>query len=306
MLHRTTLLALCPVALVALVSQLGCQGDRDSSGLRTPSTDPGDLFDSPPDDSAATGGAGGEGSSGAAGATNGDSDENPELPSIAGGHYCVISADCGPGEFCDLGECINVCESDADCEGDQACSERGRCIEAGSEDRDPAPITEKVGTVTVNPTSVQLTEDDSKLVLTLHNHSDAPLAYRVELIGPHLSIAEPRGEIDEDGILSIDVDPEGLEGLEAFGTVHIYTELGNLVVDAPIRVGMTDTYQGVLRYGSGAVPFGNASLFLELQEHNGDVEVRVDPERSLLFPESLGTAGGRGIYTVSDGLEFTL
>src|SRR5690606_12715756 len=37
-----------------------------------------------------------------------------------------------------------------------------------------------------------------------------------------------------------------------------------------------------------------------------DVEVRVEPQHSLLFPESFGLAGGRGIFTVSDGLEFTI
>lgn len=229
-----------------------------------------------------------------------------ESPATPGGLYCVISADCASGKFCDLGECVTNCAADADCEDGLECSPRGRCMQPDEVDHDPPPVTDYAGVVSVAPTSIHLTEVDEHLELRLSTDADEPVKYRVEVVGPHLSITEPRGSIEGDTTVTVDVDPDAVQGLEAFGTVHIYTSLGNLVVDAPIRVGMTDAYQGVLRYESGGVPFGTASMNLELQEQNGDVEVRVDPHGSLLFPESFGQAGGRGIFTVSEGLEFNL
>lgn len=277
------------VACLFVSAALGCQGESSPTGMQRTQPD-----------------ANLTGAAGAAPAEHEAEKEPDQGGEAKGGPYCIISADCATGMFCDLGECVTECTSDLECAGNQQCSRRGRCLAPGEDRHDPPPVAEKIGTMTVRPTSFLLTDKDTSFEIRLETAAVDPVDYRVELSGPHLSLAKPRGQIEGDEILRIDVDPNQVKGFGAFGSLHIYTDLGNLVVDAPIRVGITDSYAGVLRYTAGGMLFGQASLGLELQEQNGDVEVRVDPERSLLFPESLGTAGGRGIFTVSEGLQFTI
>ncbi len=220
---------------------------------------------------------------------------------------CVISADCPAGSHCDLGECVQACHDENPCEGDAVCSARGRCIEEGEEDVDPPVATEKVGEVSVEQPSVLLTESDTRLRITLESTSKDPVRYRVVPNGPHLSIEEPRGEFVETTTIELDVDSSELSGRDVPGTVRIRTTLGDLTVDCPIRAGMTGTYEGSMRYFVGDVPLGDTRVVFDLLEDHGDVSVRIDPDRSLLFPAADGEPSyGVGIFTVSEGLEFTV
>jgi hypothetical protein len=235
------------------------------------------------------------------------SDPPPPLEQGGDAELCIISADCASGSHCDLGECVQNCHRDNPCEEGLICSARARCLDEGAEDIDPAPPTEKAGDVQVDPTATVLTEEDDRLLIRLTSSSREAVRYRIVTSAPYLSVQEPRGEFEEEVVLEIDVHSDGLQGRHMPGTVRILTNLGELTVDAPIRTGMTGAYEGSLEYYAGDVPLGQARLALDLLETNGDVQVRVHRDQSLLFPSESGEdTYGRGIFTVTGGVEFRI
>jgi hypothetical protein len=237
--------------------------------------------------------------------TSEDADAGPDA--VSGVRQCVLSADCSAGTHCDLGECVQRCSRHNACATGLTCSDRGRCLEPGALDSDPPVSSKKLGELGVSPADVLLTEKDERLRLTLSSNSKEPVRYRVVSSAPHLSIAEPRGQFMDELVIELDVDSARTSALDVAGTVRIITNLGELVVDAPLRVGMSGHYEGVMRYELGDVPLGEAQMVVDLQEEGGDVSVAIDPERSLLFPAIDGEATyGEGIYTLSEGLEVTV
>ncbi|HEX9298213.1 MAG TPA: hypothetical protein VF881_20375, partial [Polyangiaceae bacterium] len=60
-----------------------------------------------------------------------------------------------------------------------------------------------------------------------------------------------------------------------------------------------------LHYQAGSVPLGAAHLSMQLIDTSGNVAVRIDPDQSLLFPQSQGDPTGYGTYAASSGLEIT-
>jgi hypothetical protein len=255
-------------------------------------------------DAVAAGGAG----AGAAAAGAGAAGSNVGPPEPATGNSaCVISADCPDGQHCDLGECIQSCSTEQPCSGELVCSARGRCLQAEAPDADPAPSPEQLGSVTVQPSSVVLTDQDESLFLTLSSTSPEPVRYRVQVDAPHLRIDQPRGDFTEQTSIQLAVDTASLTGRDVVGTVRIFTTLGDLSVSAPMHVGVTGTYHGALRYDGGMVSLGETRVALDIIENNGDVSVRVDPDSSLLFPRSdAGDATGRGSYSRGQGLRFVI
>ncbi|HEX4476890.1 MAG TPA: hypothetical protein VH142_17495 [Polyangiaceae bacterium] len=229
------------------------------------------------------------------------------------GDPCVFSADCTAGVHCDLGECAADCTASLPCAGGKTCSSRGRCLGTGESDDDPPPVTTRTGTVHADPASAALTDDDTSLVIHLTTDSKDTVRYRVELDAPYLSIDQDRGQFQYETTLALKVDGSSHSGQDVAGSVHIFTTLGDVLVEAPMKVGLTGTYQGVMSYdGSGSTgtpsaPLGTSQLVLDVFEHNGAMTVQADPARSLLFPAIGGNAAtGRGSFTLTDGAQFSL
>lgn len=230
-------------------------------------------------------------------------------PARVDGHApCVLSADCARGQHCDLGECIQECSVDAPCASGESCSPRGRCLGPGEQDADPPPVVSRAGTVSVEAPSVPLTERDDALVVHLTTDAKAAVRYRVVVDAPYLVVAEPRGEFLGETVLKLAVDPARVAGHDLSGSVRILTTLGDVVVSAPMKAGLTGRYQGSLAYGDGDSPLGTTHLRLDVAERNGDVSVRIDPTESLLFPalEKDQAPVGHGAFTYQGGMDVLL
>ncbi len=210
---------------------------------------------------------------------------------------CVISADCPSGTHCDLGECVQQCNTEQPCAGSTSCSARARCLSPDQPDNDPEPSATYGGSVQVDPTMVQLSDADESFSISLTSASKEPVRYRVVLVGPHLRVSEPRGEFVGSKKLEVAVSRQGLSGLDVPGTVQIKTSLGDVVVDAPLHIGLTGRYQGTLHYDGAALDLGSARIAIDIIEKNGDVSLRMDPTASLLFPATAaGDTTGFGTY----------
>lgn len=210
---------------------------------------------------------------------------------------CVISADCPTGSHCDLGECVQQCNAQASCNGGLTCSPRARCLAPSESDADPEPTTTYAGSITTSPSAILLTEADGKLSIEMTATSSETVRYRVVLAAPHLTIAEPRGEFVGKTTVSIDVHPELAATLDQPGTIRILTTLGEVVVDAPVHVGVTGRYQGSLHYGGDTLALGAARVSLDVSEKAGNVSARIDGKTSLLFPATAaGDTTGHGDF----------
>ncbi len=228
-------------------------------------------------------------------------------PPVTTSAACIISADCPAGTHCDLGQCIQTCNTVDPCTGENTCSPRGRCIGAEEKDSDPEPTSTKIGAVRAEQSEFLLTDRDTRVEVKLAADSTAPVRYRIELNAPHLKIAQLRGEFTGSTTLVFDVMTAGLSGRDIAGSIRIITTLGEVVVNAPIHVGLTGTYHGALRYDGGPAHLGDVQLALDILEKDGEAKVRVDSKRSLLFPPtSGGETTGRGSFTIADGLDVTL
>lgn len=232
--------------------------------------------------------------------------EPPEPSKVS--DACIISADCPAGTHCDLGECVQACNSKQACDKGLACSVRARCIEPESEDQDPGPVTEHAGTVKVEASSLEIDERDTSFELKLESDTDDLVSYRVEVKAPFLRLEDDeRGEFAGSARLRFSVDTNAVTGTRASGVVVVHTSLGAVTVNPSIRVGLTGRYQGTMRYTAGKTPLGDVGVAFDMLDKGGSVHVRVDPERSMTFPEAAGGAvTGRGVFTFTDGLALTL
>ncbi len=233
---------------------------------------------------------------------------NPPPPGPSDAHpACVISADCPTGTHCDLAECIQSCSTVDPCTGELSCSPRGRCAPSGAPDADPKPPAQHVGDVQATPTRFALTGSDKSFSVKLTASSTSSVRYRVQVRGPHLSIDAVRGEFTGSTTLVFKVDVTKLAGRDVAGSVKIFTSLGDVMIDAPIHVGLTGSYQGTFQYNGGPIALGDTRFAVDLIEANGDVTARVDSKKSMLFPASAaGESTGHGTYSTSEGLDLTL
>lgn len=238
-------------------------------------------------------------------ACSSEPDRGPVKPPSAVTEHpmCVISADCPAGSHCDLGECIQECNAEVSCSGELSCSPRARCLAPNEKDEDPIPTGEYAGGVSISASSVLLGDADETFQIELSSSASDSVKYRVVPVAPHIAIDEPRGEFTGKTTLTLRVVRDGLVGIDVPGSVKILTSLGDLVVDAPLHIGLTGRYQGTLRYDGGAVSLGAARVAFDVIEKNGDVSVRADSSASLLFPATAaGDTTGHGTY---DGTSFT-
>jgi hypothetical protein len=225
---------------------------------------------------------------------------------------CIVSLDCPSGTHCDLGACTQDCSNERPCGPGKVCGPRARCIEQGQVDRDAVPDGGFAGTFSVTPSSVALSPRSSAFHVKVTTRDVAPAAeipFRVELRGAHLSVAADRGTIKGGTIdIAIAVDPSKVTAPRAEGTITILTPLGNAEVAAPIEMGISGGYHGVLAFdGAGQAQLGNFPFVLALSESNGAIVASADPTRTAtLFDARYGAARGAGVVGPGGTVELTL
>jgi hypothetical protein len=250
------------------------------------------------------GGGGGDDNGGGPGGPGGP---GAPPPPVSDHPACVISADCPASQHCDLDECVQDCNTDALCSDGKTCTPRARCADPGAADSDPTPSPHYSGALTATPSTIALTDKDKTFEVQLSASTSDVVRYRIELDAPHLSIAEVRGDFSKTTTLVFAVNTAALKGRDVPGTVTLHTTLGKVVVNAPIHVGITGSYQGSLRFDGGPTSLGETRIGVDVIEKAGNVSMHIDPKKSLLFPSMpIGDATGVGAFTVSNGVDVTV
>ncbi|MGC4070800.1 MAG: hypothetical protein QM784_40225 [Polyangiaceae bacterium] len=263
-------------------------------------------FETPRDKhESAEGGEGGTNAAESTTSTSGGANSNtvaqvsaPPLP-ISEHPICIVSADCPTGTHCDLGECVQACNTTQSCGSDSFCSARARCVSRKEDDVDVTPDGKFKGVLSARASANLLSELDTQLTVTLtSSKADVPVRYRVQVEGPHLSVAQPRGEFKGTTTVQVAVNGAQFAGQDLPGTIRIFSDLGEISVAANLHAGLKGLYRGALSYDDGAIALGDARVRIALDEVDGGVLAWIDPSESLLFPEDaksgLSSATGSG------------
>jgi hypothetical protein len=254
-------------------------------------------------------GADAQGNTGAAGMpaagapSNTEPDRDVEVPPVEGGRSCVLHIDCVAGTYCDLNVCRQDCNTEEPCERGETCSPRGQCTASGDVESE-RPVLDHAGSVTASPLAIELDEADTSFELALSSDSLEAVEYRVEVKAPFLRLLDAaRSSFEHATTLRFAVDPTQVDPGVTAGNVLVHTSLGTLSAHPSLRVGLSGSYQGVLRYDADWAPFGEVSLVVDIADEHGDLKLQIDPELSMTFPDTgSGAARGRGIYTLSEGV----
>jgi hypothetical protein len=207
-------------------------------------------------------------------------------PAVSEHPICIVSADCPAGTHCDLGECVQACNIARPCESNQFCSARARCVSRTEEDVDVTPDGKFKGVLSAKTSASALSELDTQLSVTLtSSQADVPVRYRIQVEGPHLSVAEPRGEFKGSTTIQVAVSGAKFSGQDVPGTIRIFSDLGETALAANLHAGLKGLYRGALSYDDGAIALGDARVRIALDEIDGGVLAWIDPSESLLFPE---------------------
>jgi hypothetical protein len=237
------------------------------------------------------------------------SDDPPSAPPKPRADHpvCVVSADCPAGTHCDLGECVQSCNTEQPCDSSMACSARARCLPPEQPDVEQATPAPPQGVLTVTPKSALLKPGDTELLLHLTSSTGEPVRYRLEASGAHLKVDEPRGSFVGSTDVRVRVDRTAVQGVAADGSVRIVSTIGDTMIDAPLQAGLGGYYHGTMSY-QAPLALGSASLAIDLTQRASDVQVRVDPAASTLFPTTAEQpVTGQGRVTEADGvLDFTI
>jgi hypothetical protein len=170
-------------------------------------------------------------------------------------------------------------------------------------DVDPEPVVKQVGELRVTPQSVLLTDRTALTQITVISSAAGPVKYRVIPSGSHLVVAKDSGEFTGKTLIDVELNTTGLAGQQLAGSVLIKSELGDAVVNLPVKVGMSGVYEGSLTYELGNLQLGKADLRIAIYDDGAGQAVGVvDAGRSLLFPTvggepaaGVGTARGTSV-----------
>lgn len=281
---------------------LACGGPAPTEAIATPA-DAGAGGDASTENT----GAAGTSAAGTPPVLDPDPDPDPNTPPLDDGRACLLHIDCAAGNYCDLNVCRQDCNDETPCENGAKCSDRGQCTASGDVESE-VPVLEHTGVVSATPVAVELSESDTSFEISLASDSLEAVDYRVEVKAPFLRLLDPqRSAFRQAATLRFAVDSTRVDPGVTAGSVLVHTSLGTLSVHPSLRVGLSGSYQGVLRYDADWSPFGEVSIVVDIQDDHGDLMLQVDPELSMTFPENgSGAARGRGIYTLSEGVSASL
>lgn len=232
-----------------------------------------------------------------------DVDADEGTPVAEGGGSCVLHIDCIAGTYCDLNVCRQDCNDEEPCGKGKKCSERGQCTVSGDVETE-TPVLDHAGSVSASPLAVELSESETTFEIALSSDSLEAVDYRVEVKAPFLRLLDSaRASFEQETTLRFSVDPTRVDPGVTAGSVLVHTSLGTLSIHPSLRVGLSGSYQGVLRYDAEWSPFGEVSFVLDIADDRGDLKLQVDPQLSMTFPDNgSGAARGRGIFTLSEGV----
>lgn len=203
---------------------------------------------------------------------------------------CIINADCGSSQFCDLGLCVSECSPESPCDGGLFCSARGKCVESADYvDVDPEIRVTPPVAWHLDRRVVQLDTGKTHALFNIVVDHGGALQYRVHVEPEDASaatiVSAPEGVVASGGSksLTVTVDRSVLSEGDHRITTNVISDGGQEIVFVELSNGWRGRYAGFMDYrdpGLGRVP-----LIIDLEvDKAGEVLGRVRTQGSVLFP----------------------
>ncbi len=231
---------------------------------------------------------------GETGETSGDGDGDGDTVGTEDAYYddyCLLDADCGPTNHCELGVCASGCNVvGVECDDGLTCSPRGRCvIDVNLPETLPLPAGEGMDLAALRTP----TEDDGTAQNVLTNTSDRPQRWRVSVetegvnFEPSIQSLAP----GDSAVITIEIDDAVIPFEITAVPVVVHTGEGTLswVVDLPRDP--TGHYTGVLSFQDGA-PRAESRLGLNLEfAETGEITGQSFDDETLGWPRDASISG---------------
>jgi len=224
----------------------------------------------------------------------------PELPTSppraddpgSPGVPCLLDADCGAGNFCELRICIAGCPAAAPCDADQICDPHGRCAVP---DDEAGPDPTLTGTPALIDRVTVLAFGETQARTILRNDGTGPLNYRLAAANPALTLDTALAQLapGAEAPLVVEVDLAALAPTDRVLPIQIITSGGailwSLQLDTLPEAG---NFRGAVSFDANSVSLGSSSLTADLDfREDGTIAGRVDADASLLWPQPLALTG---------------
>jgi hypothetical protein len=198
---------------------------------------------------------------------------------------CLLSADCPPGKYCDLGECRRDCDDQGSCPGGGTCSAHGRCLDSGEVDADPAPTTDLADTVDASPVTIQLERDQSQALLRVSSHLGTAFRVRAQSGAAWMTVTPARID-DAPGVaeLGIVVDRASLTDGSHGAFVTVVTDLGTVVVPVQVEQALGGRYAGEVVFDGPPGTTTRLPLELDVKDLGAELWARIHAGGSPAFP----------------------
>ena len=225
---------------------------------------------------------------------------NPHLPAAPPsgpgpgwpGAPCLLDADCGAGNYCELRICVTGCSAAASCDADEVCDSHGRCTGPEGEEDTGAALAGKPA-LTDRVTVLAFGETQARTIL--RNDGTEPLSYRLEAASPALTLDTALAELapGAEAPLLVDIDLATLAPTDRVLPVQIITSGGailwSLQLDTLPEAG---NFRGAVSFEVNSVSLASSQITVDLDfRDDGTIAGRVDADASLLWPLPLALTG---------------
>ena len=208
------------------------------------------------------------------------------------GTPCLVDADCGAGNFCELRICVAGCEDMGQCEANEVCDPHGRCKPPDNVD---APMPAQEGTPELGEHLTVLAFGQSEARTVLRNGGDGPLTYRLEATNAALTLDTTPAELapGDEVELVVAVDLTALSPAELVLPVQVITSGGALLWSLQVEaLPEAGSFRGTVTFDAGGFYLGSSGIAVDLDfRDDGTIAGRVDTAASLLWPQPLALTG---------------
>jgi hypothetical protein len=203
---------------------------------------------------------------------------------------CLVSADCPPGSYCDLGVCTSDCDAENACEGTTVCSPHGRCLTTSEPDEDPPVTPEIVDELVVDPAIIILEPSQTQVTIRVWAANGSPFRFRVSSGASWLQVSHRQattayGEVE----VTVDIGLPQLTDGSHGATVRVLSDIGTITVPVQAEKGLGGRYVGTLLL-DGPQLKTRLPLMLDIKDLGNERWARLAAEGSPTFArEPTGT-----------------
>ncbi|XXF81521.1 hypothetical protein P2318_05660 [Myxococcaceae bacterium GXIMD 01537] len=226
------------------------------------------------------------------------------LPTVSQWRGCTLDADCPSGDFCKLGACTHDCVSDRDCAEGRLCDVRGRCAQQAEAGKPaavelPAPLSPALA---VDETRLDMEGSSTPKTLTVRNTGGGTLEFRVLADKAWLDAEPSVGQVGPGKTATVRVRVSTQGAGEASGTVTIIASGGTVSIPISVPHRLRGLYRGEVHLTRPAA-LGSRALAVHLsQAEDGTLSGVVDDRASPSF--AFRAALHQGSAVRGDEVEF--